>query len=140
MSVTGLVPLAIEPGFDAGSGWALVLLFVSLALVAGVGALSHQQERAFSASVVYLALGVGAAVALPLLGGERVDPIGDAKIVERIAELALVVAVFTTGLKVERRLRWMEWRSVVRLILFVMPAVTRGTPRTLPRDPEGPCT
>ncbi len=120
--IATLLPLAIEPGFDAGSGWALVLLFVGLALVAGIGALSHQHERAFSASIVYLALGVGAAAAIPLLGGERIDPIGDAKIVERIAELALVVAVFTTGLKVERRLRWSEWRSVVQLILIVMPA------------------
>jgi NhaP-type Na+/H+ or K+/H+ antiporter len=122
MSSVALFPLAIEPGFDAGSGWAMVLLFVGLAIVAGIGALSRQHERAFSASVVYLVLGAGAAVAIPLLGGERIDPVADAKIVQRIAELALVVAVFTTGLKVERRLRWSEWRSVAQLILIVMPA------------------
>lgn len=63
-----------------------------------------------------------AALALPLVGGVQIDPIADAKLIERVAELALVVAVFTTGLKIERRLRWSEWRSVARLILIAMPA------------------
>lgn len=117
-----LLPLAIEPGFDAGGGWGLALLFLGLTLAAGIGALSHQKERAFSASVIYLGLGVVAAIGFPLLDAKGIDPIRDAKLVERIAELALVVAVFVTGLKVERRLRWSEWRSVARLILLVMPA------------------
>jgi sodium/hydrogen antiporter len=116
------LPLAIKPGFDAGSTWAIALLLVGVALCAGIGALSHQHERAFSASVIYLGLGVLAAAVIPLLGVPRLDPVTDAKVVERIAELALVVAVFTMGLKVERPLRWGAWRSVARLILLVMPA------------------
>jgi sodium/hydrogen antiporter len=115
------IPFAIKPGFDAGSGWAIGLLFIGVTLAAGIGALSHQRERAFSASVIYLALGVAAAAVLPILGGVRPDPLRHPLIVERIAELALVVAVFTTGLKVQRRLRWSEWASVVRLIALVMP-------------------
>lgn len=116
------LPLGLVPGFEIAGGWSLGLLFVALTIAAGVGALSHQNERAFSASVVYLVLGVVAGLALPLLGADRIDPVGDAKLVERIAELALVVAVFTTGLKVERRIRWGRWRSVVLLIVVVMPA------------------
>lgn len=120
-SIAPFLPLGLVPGFEIGSGWAIALLFVGVALAAGVGAMSHQHRRAFSASMIYLGLGVVAAVILPLLGGTRIDPIGDAKIVERIAELALVVAVFTAGLKIERRLRWAQWRSVVLLIGAVMP-------------------
>ena len=49
------------------------------------------------------------------------DPIEDAEIVERLAEFALIVALFSTGLKLDRRLSWREWGSVVRLLGIVMP-------------------
>jgi NhaP-type Na+/H+ or K+/H+ antiporter len=41
--------------------------------------------------------------------------------VERLAEFALIVALFSTGLKLDRRLSWREWGSVVRLLGIVMP-------------------
>jgi sodium/hydrogen antiporter len=116
-----LLPIASKPGFEAGSTWALALLFAGVTLCAGIGALSHQRERAFSASVIYLVLGLVVAALIPVLGGTALDPVDDAKVVERVAELALVVAVFTTGLKMERRLHWREWGSVTRLIVVVMP-------------------
>jgi sodium/hydrogen antiporter len=116
-----LLPIASKPGFEAGSTWALALLFAGVTLCAGIGALSHQRERAFSASVIYLVLGIVVAALIPVLGGTALDPVDDAKVVERVAELALVVAVFTTGLKMERRLHWREWGSVTRLIVVVMP-------------------
>ena len=40
---------------------------------------------------------------------------------ERLAEFALIVALFSTGLKLDRRLSWREWGSVVRLLGIVMP-------------------
>ena len=115
-------PIAAEPGFSVGDPYAIGLLFLGVALCAAIGALSHQHERAFSASVIYLGLGVAAGLGLHLLGGRRIDPIGDAELVGRIAELSLLVAVFTAGLKVERRLGLREWRSVAILIVLVMPA------------------
>ena len=39
-----------------------------------------------------------------------------------MAEIALVVAVFTAGLKIERRLGWREWRSVALLLGVALPA------------------
>ena len=49
------------------------------------------------------------------------DPVDDAEVVERLAEFALVVALFSTGLKLDRALSWREWGSVVRLLAVVMP-------------------
>jgi sodium/hydrogen antiporter len=47
--------------------------------------------------------------------------VDDAEVVERLAEFALVVALFSTGLKLDRALSWPEWGSVVRLLGIVMP-------------------
>ena len=49
------------------------------------------------------------------------DPVDDAEVVQRLAEFALIVALFSTGLKLDRRLSWREWGSVVRLLGIVMP-------------------
>ncbi len=115
------LPVAVAPGFSFGDLYQLGLAFFGLALFAGIGALSHQRERAFSASIIYLGLGGLAAATLGLLGRDPFSPVADAKLVEHVTELALVLAVFTTGLSLERPLRWREWRSVVALIAVVMP-------------------
>jgi len=109
-------------GLSLGDPYALGLLFVGVVFCAGIAALSHQHERAFSASIIYLLLGLAASAGIHLLDGRRIDPIADAELVKRVAEIALVVAVFTAGLKVERRFGWREWRSVVLLLGLVMPA------------------
>ena len=89
---------------------------------AAVGALSHQRERAFSASLIYLGLGVVGAAGLAALGARGLDPVQDAPLLEHITELAVVIALFSTGLKVERKLRWHEWSTVTRLLALGMPA------------------
>ena len=66
-------------------------------------------------------LGLVAAGTLSLLGISPIDPVGDASLVEHVTELALILAVFTTGLGIERRLSWRGWRSVAGLIGVVMP-------------------
>ncbi len=108
-------------GLSLGDSYALGLVFVGVVLCAGIAALSHQHERAFSASIIYLLLGLAASAGIHLLDGRRIDPIADAELVERVAEVALAVAVFTAGLKVERRLGWREWRSVVLLLGLALP-------------------
>ena len=90
-------------------------------MFAAIGALSNQDERAFSASLIYLGLGLLAAVVIRTFDIPWLDPVEDAEIVERLAEFALVVALFSTGLKLDRRLTWREWGSVVRLLGVVMP-------------------
>jgi NhaP-type Na+/H+ or K+/H+ antiporter len=115
------LPLAADTGFSLADEFALGLVGFGVALFAAIGALSHQEERAFSASIIYLLLGLGGAGALSLLGISPIDYVEDASFIEHITELALIVAVFSTGLAIERRLRWREWRSVAGLIGVVMP-------------------
>jgi sodium/hydrogen antiporter len=108
-------------GLDIGDPWALTLLFAGIAVFAAVGALSHEHERAFSASLIYLGLGVLAAVVIGATGIGWLDPVADAGLVEHLSELAVMIAVFAAGLKVERAVRWHEWRTVVRLLVIAMP-------------------
>ena len=113
--------IAAAPGFDFGDVYALGLAFLGIALIVALAALSHQHERAFSASLIYLVVGLGAAAAVELLGIHWLDPIDDAEIVERLAEFAVVVALFATGLKLDRELTWAGWAPVTRLLAIVMP-------------------
>ena len=91
-------------------------------MFAAIGALSHEHERAFSASLIYLGLGILAAAGLAVLGIGWIDPLQDATLLEHVTELAVVIALFSTGLKVERALRWREWSTVTRLLAIGMPA------------------
>ena len=56
--------LAADTASHFGDPWGLGLAFLGLAVFAAVGALSHEHERAFSASLIYLGLGVVAAAGL----------------------------------------------------------------------------
>lgn len=110
-----------ERGFAFADPYAIALAFVGLAVFAAVFALSHQRERAFSASVIYLVLGLAAATIIDVLGVHWVDPLDDAAVIEHLAEFAVIVALFGTGLKLERALSPRGWGSVVRLLGLVMP-------------------
>jgi NhaP-type Na+/H+ or K+/H+ antiporter len=116
-----ILPLAADPGFSFADEFTLALVGFGIVLFAGIGVLSHQHERAFSASVIYLLLGLVGAVALSLLEVAPIDHARDATLLEHITEFALIVAVFTTGLSIKQRLTWRGWRSVAGLIGIVMP-------------------
>ena len=45
---------------------------------------------------------------------------------EHVAEVALIFALFSSGLKLDRALRWREWGSVVRLLVVAMPLTIAG--------------
>lgn len=115
------LPLAAEPGFSLGDPYVLGLLFAGLALFAAVGALSHQHERAFSAAVIYLLLGVVASLGLTVVGVELLNPLDDHLLIERLAEFAVIVALFSAGLKIDRPLGWQRWRSAALLLGVAMP-------------------
>ena len=115
------VTFALAEGWHFGDLYAVGLAFVGMALLAGVGAMSHQHERAFSASVFYVALGALAAVVLWLFEIAPLEPEGDHLLLERLAELALVVAVFSAGLTIERHVSRRSWVSVATLLIVVMP-------------------
>jgi NhaP-type Na+/H+ or K+/H+ antiporter len=112
---------AAERGFSFADPFALTVTFVGVAVLVAIAALSHQHERAFSASVIYLVLGLTSAAVIGLAGYSWVDPLEDAGVLEHMAEIAVIVALFSAGLKVERSLRSSEWTSVWRLLLIAMP-------------------
>lgn len=120
MPLPTVIPGA-APGFEFADVYAIGLLFAGLALFAAVSALSNETGRAFTAAVVYLVLGAVAALGLHLLGVELLDPIEDSKVIERAAEIAVIIALFAAGLRLDRPLGWRTWRSTVLLIALVMP-------------------
>ena len=71
--------LAADTGLQIGDPWGIGLAFLGLAVFAAVGALSHEHERAFSASLIYLGLGILAAFAIGILDLGWIDPLEDAK-------------------------------------------------------------
>jgi NhaP-type Na+/H+ or K+/H+ antiporter len=116
-----LPPTALAEGFHLGDHWVLGIAYVGLAFLVGVLALTHSRDRAFSASIAYVGLGALAAVVLSLAGTDALDPERDGKVLERVAELALVVAVFSAGLTIERQVSRRSWVSVALLLCVVMP-------------------
>ena len=66
-----------------------------------------------SSAMLYLAAGV----ALGPLGAGllRVDIIRDAELLERLTEMAVIVSLFTAGLKLRLPLRNRRWRPALRL-------------------------
>jgi NhaP-type Na+/H+ or K+/H+ antiporter len=113
--------IAAAPGLDAGDAFAAVVAGAGLALLVGVAAMSHEERQGLSAPVVYLATGIAGSVFLGLLGLPRLDPVGDARVVERVTEFALIIALFATGLRIHPRLEWRRWRPVVLLLVLGLP-------------------
>ena len=113
--------VAAGAGFSTPDLYTVGLLFLGVALAAAVAALSHEHERAFSATVIYLAFGLAAALAIGVFDLRWVDPVDDARVVERLAEFAVIVALVSTGLKLARDLSWSGWGSVTRLLAIAMP-------------------
>ena len=121
-----MIVAAADTGFTFADTFPIGLLFVGLAVFAAVGAMSHEHERAFSAALIYLGLGAVAAAAIQIFDIPWVDPFEDEKVIEHVAEVALIFALFSSGLKLDRPLRWREWSSVTRLLVLAMPLTMAG--------------
>ena len=118
--------LAAERGFSFADLYPVGLAFCAIALFAAIGALSHQHERAFSASIIYLGLGLVAALAVELLDLAWIHPIDDAELLARLSELAVIIALFGTGLKLDRPFTRLAWAGVGRLLIVAMPLTIAG--------------
>ena len=116
----GQILAAAAEGFSFGDLYALALLFLGGALFTAIGALSHQEERAFSASLIYLGLGVLAASLIAASDVRWIDPIDNANLLEHATEFAVIVALFATGLRLDRELKPRAWGAVWRLLGIVM--------------------
>jgi NhaP-type Na+/H+ or K+/H+ antiporter len=116
-----LTPFAAEPGFHPGDVDVLVYVLAGVGLLVATIALSNQGGRTFTSAIVYLALGAVAAVVIPLVGGTTFDPIGDAAVLEHLTEVVAIIALFGTGLAVDRPLHWRAWSHALRLLVIAMP-------------------
>lgn len=116
-----LVPAAITPGADFADVWSLGLLFLGVTVMVAIVALTHQRSRAFSPSVVYLGLGLVGAAGVTMLDQDWFGMVEDAEVVERFAEFAVIVALFATGLRLDRPFTLRGWRSTIALLGVVMP-------------------
>lgn len=116
-----VLPLAAERGFSFADVYVIGLLFCGVAVFAAIGALSHERDRAFSASIIYLGLGTAAAVVFELFDIRWIDPLSDDELIEHLTELAVIIALFATGLKLDRPLDRESWGGVTRLLLIAMP-------------------
>lgn len=116
-----LAPIAAAPGFHFGDLYAVALLAGGAALLLAVVALSRESGRAFTSATVYLAMGAVVSLGLSAVGVGLIDPLEDSAVIERAAELAVVIALFSAGIRLDRRLSLRGWASTVRLIGLAMP-------------------
>jgi NhaP-type Na+/H+ or K+/H+ antiporter len=88
-----------------------VLVGALLIVMALAGTVLKRLPLSFS--LVYLAVGVGLG---PVgLGMIRLDPQAQAPLIERLSEVAVIVSLFTAGLKLRARLRSRRWQIPLRL-------------------------
>jgi sodium/hydrogen antiporter len=99
-------------------------------IVAGVGLLLAgalprlARHRAMSAAMGFVA--VGLLVGLLPLPVPDVEPIERRLVTERLAELAVIVALMGVGLALDRPFSWRGWRSTWRLLGVAMPLSIAG--------------
>ncbi len=93
-----------------------VLAGITLLVMALAGTVLRRLP--LTASILYLAIGAAAG---PLAFGLiRLDPIEHAALIELLTELAVIVSLFTAGLKLREPLRAGRWRGAVRLAVVSM--------------------
>ncbi len=113
--------MALAPGLHLGGSYPAGLMFLGFVLFVGIGALSRQDERPYSASIFYLALGAAASTGLGVLGIARLDPITNDVLLAHVTEIALAIAVFGAGLAVEQHIARSSTLVIAALLLIVMP-------------------
>ena len=113
--------LAAAEGFSFARPYAIGLLFGGIVMFTAIWILSSHRRRSFSPAAVYLMLGAIASGGLHIFGIDLIDPIEQSELIERLAEFAVIVALFGAGLRIDRQLGWDRWRSTFLLLVIVMP-------------------
>jgi NhaP-type Na+/H+ or K+/H+ antiporter len=98
--------------------WYLIVgaVFVLMALGS-----SYLRRLPLSTSLLYLLVGIGIGPAG--LGLLNLDPLADARLLEHLTEVAVIISLFTSGLKLRAALRDPIWHIPLRLA-FVSMAIT----------------
>lgn len=94
------------------------VVFVAIAMTGTV-----LKRLPITGAIVYLLIGV--AVGPVGIGLIRLDPVADAGLLELLTELAVIVSLFTAGLKLRTPMSSPRWRRPIRLA-FVSMTVTVG--------------
>ena len=103
------------------TAWFLALgaLFIVMALAG-----STVKRLPFSPAMLYL--GAGVLLGPRIAGLVELDPVADATLLERLSEIAVIVSLFTTGLKLRVPLRHRLWRAPLRLAFLTMILTVAG--------------
>ena len=96
----------------------LSFLLVGLLLVVMTLTSSFIARVPLSSAILYLAVGVG--IGPWGLGLLTLDPLDDAVLLERLTEIAVLISLFTVGLKLDLPLRDARWRIPLQLATVSM--------------------
>lgn len=111
---------------NEGLNFTLGFVVVGVLLIVMTMSSSFISRLPLSAAMLYLAVGVGMGPAG--LGLLVLDPIRDAGLLERLTEIAVLISLFTAGLKLELPLNDRRWRIPVQLasvsMVLTVAAVT----------------
>jgi NhaP-type Na+/H+ or K+/H+ antiporter len=99
--------------------WFIVVGVLLIAMALGGSVL---KRLPLSTSILYLLVGY----ALGRFGVTRLDPYGEAKFLEHLTEIAVIVSLFTAGLKLRAPPRDPQWRIAVRLASLAMVLTVGG--------------
>lgn len=78
--------------------------------------------RAFSAPIVFVALGVALGqLPLPITTTGQPETFTDLFVLEHLTELVVITALFGVGLAIDRPFAWRSWGSTWRLLAVAMP-------------------
>ena len=91
----------------------LACLIVGLVLIAMTIGRSFINRLPLSAGMLYL--GVGVAIGPWGLGLLRLNPFKDAQLIERLTEVAVLISLFTSGMKLDLPLKDRRWRIPLQL-------------------------
>lgn len=113
--------LAAGPGITWAEPAALGFLALGVIVAVGIAARANEEGRWWSSAMVYAVLGLGAAAAIDALGVDWLHAEEDVEVIEHVAEAAVVITLYATGLQIDKELKLVAWRSVLLLLCVVMP-------------------
>ena len=102
------------------SPYHLALAVLGSGLIAAYWLPRFVSGREPAASTLLILSGMGASALLPGLG-EAIDPTAHAPYWEHFSELALIIGLFGTGLRIDRLTSLNRWMPTVRLLAIGMP-------------------
>lgn len=106
------------------TAFALGCIIVGLLLIAMTMASSFLERLPLSGAMLYLGVGMGIG---PLgLGLLHLDALKNSVLLERLTEVAVLISLFTTGLKLELPLNDRRWRIPVQLATVSMLVTVAG--------------